>query len=169
MQVVNDIAPAVEGCGPGQVVDLDTNTWEIEFKEQPEASFSPGHAEEGCDWSGDENDPEVVEAVPASSKAEPEEDDPMGVELGDDSQLEKMKHEPVQEAASILPLGRSSAKHRRTQGLTLKGALERSCGSGQPRSGFFRRWPWQRRPTGPTSKSASKSKRTRDPRRRRSS
>lgn len=119
MQVVKDIAPAVEGCGPGQVVDLDTNTWEIEFKEQPEASFSPGHAEEGCDWSGDENDPEVVEAVPASSKAEPEEDDPMGVELGDDSQLEKMKHEPVQEAASILPLGRSSTKHRRTPGLTL--------------------------------------------------
>ena len=100
VQVVKDIAPAVEGCGPGQVVDLDTNTWEIEFKEQPEASFSPGHAEEGCDWSGDEDDLEVVEAAPATSKAEPEEDDPMGVKFEDDSRLGEMKREPVQEAAS---------------------------------------------------------------------
>ena len=57
---------------------MDTATWEIEFQEKLEASFSPGLEEEGCDWSGEEAEIGVVEARPAYAKVEQEEDDPMG-------------------------------------------------------------------------------------------
>ena len=72
VQVAKDIAPAVEGCGPDVMVVMDSSTWEVEFKEQPEASFSPGVADPECDWSGDEDEPEVVEALPASTEKEEE-------------------------------------------------------------------------------------------------
>ena len=77
VQAAQDVAQAVEGCGPHQSVLMDTATWEIEFQEKPEASFSPGLEEEGWDWSGEEAEVEVVEARPASAKVEQEEDDPM--------------------------------------------------------------------------------------------
>ena len=51
-------------------VSVNSQTWEVVLEdEQPEARYSPGHSEgESCDWGGDEEEAEVVEATPASSE-----------------------------------------------------------------------------------------------------
>lgn len=50
---------------------MDASTWEVEIKRPSAASSSPGQpevpSEEECDWSGEDTEVEVVEALPASS------------------------------------------------------------------------------------------------------
>ena len=66
-----DLGQAVSSLTGGQSIVMVPETWEVEVKEQPEASRSPGQqpdlSEEECDWSEDEPEIQVVEALPASS------------------------------------------------------------------------------------------------------
>ena len=72
--VAQALAPAADMCKGEQHLLVDSNTWEVEVKAAPEASFSPGQQEDECDWSEEEAEAMVVEAEPASSsKEEPQE------------------------------------------------------------------------------------------------
>ena len=66
-----DLGEAVSSLQEGESVVMDASTWEVEIKRPSAASSSPGQpevpSEEERDWSGEDTDVEVVEALPASS------------------------------------------------------------------------------------------------------
>lgn len=66
-----DLGEAVSSLQEGESVVMDASTWEVEIKRPSAASSSPGQpevpSEEECDWSGEDTEVEVVEALPASS------------------------------------------------------------------------------------------------------
>ena len=79
VEAANELATVAAALEPHQTLSVHDDTWEAVIEEKAEASPSPGHEDE-CDWSGDEPEENVVEAVPA--KAEPKEE-PEDVEMKD--------------------------------------------------------------------------------------
>ena len=69
VEVAKDLGTAMADYPEVPSISVNTHTWEVVLEEeQSGARYSPGHSEdESCDWSGDEEEPPVVEALPASS------------------------------------------------------------------------------------------------------
>ena len=67
-EVARDFGAAVAGYPEVPSITVNPDTWEVILKEEEsEARYSPGNSDEdSCDWSGDEEEPLVVEAEPAS-------------------------------------------------------------------------------------------------------